>query len=295
MDYQAARDYRDNLYNNNRSISVEDMDKETTKYLKSNLNIGGATSKYLNNLVRTSDSKAYTDIHGYIQRDALREKGKWTAGAGLTSGYGFGLAGTFKASRMDDAKSLLLDTPMVAGEASLNALGLLTKQQKLAAASGGMVSKLMTATIPLGSAAMIGSGMIDGEDPFTIAQNQLMAVGGFTGLVAGARAGGILAPSAKQGVVRGLGRVAGGVAGAAIGTGLVYGLTESIRDITNAESAIGKQAYQMSTRRYFGDTTQTQATLTARQKALRQVNSSVLNDRGFTLGNEASILKNVSL
>lgn len=295
MDYQAARDYRDNLYNTNRNISVEDMDKETTKYLKSNLNISGATSKYLNNLVKTSDSKAYTDTHGYIQREALREKGKWVAGAGLNSGYGFGLAGTFKASRMDDAKSLLLDTPMVAGEASLNALGILTKQQKLAAASGGMVSKLMTATIPLGSAAMIGSGMIDGEDPFTIAQNQLMAVGGFTGLVAGARAGGILAPSAKQGVVRGLGRVAGGVTGAAIGTGLVYGITESIRDITEAESAIGKQAYQMSTRRYFGETTQTQATLTARQKALRQVNSSVLNDRGFTLGNEASILKNVSL
>ena len=53
--------------------------------------------------------------------------------------------------------------------------------------------------------------------------------------------------------------------------------------------------YKTASREYYGDISQNQATLTARQKALQQVNSSVFNDRGFTLGNEASILRNVSL
>lgn len=296
MYFDQVQQERDNfIAKNPLKVKKKAIDKYTSNYIKEEFKVNGSEAKYMNNFMNTQEVGAFNEIAGYAKRDILRGEGKWAAGAGLSQGYGFGFVGSFKAGRASDAASLLFDTPMVAKEATLNAMGIMTKQQKLQAASGGVMGKVMGGMVPFSAAAFIGSGMYDGEDPFSIAQNQMVSAAGFTGAIAGIRAGGILAPTMKNGVVKGLGRVAGGVIGGATGAGLTYGITESVRDITSAESFIGKTAYKMASREYFADTMQTQATLTARQKALQQVNSSVLNDRGFTLGNEASILKNVSL
>lgn len=170
---------------------------------------------------------------------------------------------------------------------------MLTAQQKMSYAASGTLGKAMIASNPLASAYMIGSSMLDLQDPLSIVSEQTAQGAAFTGFVAGTRLGaqlpfkGFAARAAARGAV-------GGVVGVAA-YAAVEGVTAGIRDITSAESTIGTMAYKASQRDNYGDITQNRATLTARQKALQQVNSSVFNDRGFTLGNEASILRNVSL
>ena len=252
-------------------------------------------SRYMNNLVQNGREGGFLDFNSRKSNDVLREKGRFTAGTGVQTGAGFGFTGSFKTGKMDDFKSLLFDTPLVAKEASLNSLGFLTKQQKLQMATSGPLGKAMGAMIPLSTMAMVGLGMANGDDPYAIMQNQVMAASGFTGAIAGMRAGGVLSPISQNGYIRGTSRLVGLGAGAVIGAGLAYGVTEAVRDLTSAESKLGAMMYEAPKRELLASYEQTEGTLTMRQRALQQVSSSVLNDRGFTLGNEASILKNVSL
>ena len=252
-------------------------------------------SRYMNNLVQGGRENSFLDFNDRKRNDFLREKGRFTPGTGAQIGAGFGFAGSFKTGRMDDFKSFLFDTPLVAKEASLNSLGFLTKQQKIQMATSGPLGKAMGALIPLSTMALIGSGMANGDDPYSIMQNQAMAAAGFTGGIAGMRLGGVMSPVSANGYIRGGSRLLGFGAGAALAAGAAYGITESIRDLTSADSTLGAMMYDAPKRELLASYEQTQGTLTMRQRSLQQISSSVLNDRGFTLGNEASILKNVSL
>lgn len=249
----------------------------------------------------TAGGLEYQRLMKMKNADKLRSQGVWTKGPGLHTGYGFGMGGSFKASATDDWKSLTRDTGGVAKESIKNAMGFMTSQQKDAFKMSGKLGKFMIATNPLSSALMLGAGMTSLEDPGQILTDQMSQAAGFTGFVAGVRMGGALTGSlGKNGSIlgmagKGAARLIGGGVVGATAYAAVQGINAGIRDITSAESAIGSHMYKASSREYYGDINQTQATLTARQKALRQVNSSVFNDRGFTLGNEASILRNVSL
>lgn len=252
-------------------------------------------SRYMTNLVQGGRENSFVDFNERKRNDYLRERGKFTPGTGVQTGAGFGLAGSFKTGKMDDFKSFLFDTPLVAKEASLNSLGFLTKQQKMQMATSGPLGKAMGALVPLSTMALIGSGMANGDDPYTIMQNQTMAAAGFTGGIAGMRLGGVMSPVSANGYIRGASRLAGFATGAVLAAGAAYGVTESIRDLTSADSKLGALMYDAPKRELLASYEQTQGTLTMRQRSLQQISSSVLNDRGFTLGNEASILKNVSL
>lgn len=248
----------------------------------------------------TAGGLEYQRLMNMKKADALRSEGVWTKSAGLHTGYGFGFKGSFKADASNDWKSFRKDTHKVAGEGIMNSMGFMTKQQKDAFRMSGTMGKLMIASNPLSSALMIGSGMLAMEDPGQLATDQLSQAAAFTGFVSGMRLSGALTGNLGKASMMGtVGKGAakilgGGVVGAAAYAG-VQGISAGIRDITSAESQIGSSMYKKSSREYYGDISQNQATLTARQKALQQVNSSVFNDRGFTLGNEASILRNVSL
>lgn len=252
-------------------------------------------AKYMSGLVGKGKEYSFLDFQQRKGNDILREQGKFASGTGVQTGAGFGFAGSFKTSKMDDFKSFVADTPLVAKEASLNSLGILTKQQKLQMATSGPLGKAMGAMVPLTTMYLVGSGMVNGNDPYEIMQNQLMAASGFTGGIAGMRLGGVMSPVSANGYIRGASRLAGFATGAAVAAGLAYGVTESIRDLTSADSKLGALMYDAPKRELLANYEQTQGTLTMRGRAMQQLNSSALNDRGFTLGNEASILKNVSL
>lgn len=249
-------------------------------------------SKYLDS------TKGAGNFNDYIKRkskDTTRESGKFTFGSGLHQGPGFGIGGSFKTSRKDDLASLVFDTPLVAKEATLNAMGIMTKQQKMQAASSGPLGKILGHAVPLTAMAAVGAGMFNGENPYDILQNQLVAASAFTGGIAGMRTGGVLSPVNKNGFIKGGSRLLGGAIGAAAGAGVAYGVLEGIKDITSAESRIGKFTDEGPKRAALASTFQNNNTLTMRQKSLQQISHSVLNDRGQTLGNEASILKNIGL
>jgi ABC-type transport system substrate-binding protein len=194
---------------------------------------------------------------------------------------------------LDMFRGAVMDDPVI--QARLKKVGILTKQQKLQMATSGPLGKAMGAMVPLTTMYLVGSGMVNGNDPYEIMQNQLMAASGFTGGIAGMRLGGVMSPVSANGYIRGASRLAGFATGAAVAAGLAYGVTESIRDLTSADSKLGALMYDAPKRELLANYEQTQGTLTMRGRALQQMNSSALNDRGFTLGNEASILKNVSL
>lgn len=290
-DLRSITRSQENLYN-----------KRMASHLNKEWSTGGRKNsysarevQYMSGLVDQGKEGSFLDFNSRKRNDYLREQGRYTPGTGVQTGAGFGLAGSFRTTKMDDFKSLIGDTPLVAKEATLNSLGFLTKQQKLQMATSGPLGKAMGALVPLSTMAMIGSGMLDGDDPYSILQQQAMAAAGFTGGLAGLRLGGIMSPVSANGYIRGTSRLGGFAAGAAVGIGLVYGVTESIRDLTSAESKLGALMYEAPKRELLASYEQTQGSLTMRGRALQQIQSSVHNDRGFTLGNEASILKNVSL
>lgn len=229
------------------------------------------------------------------QNDHYRNQGIHTKGPGLHTGYGFGLKGSFKASAADDWKSFVHDSRHVANEGIRNSMGLLSKQQKDSFKMSGAVGRLGLAAIPLSAAAIVGSSMLEGQDPGEIIGEQLGQGAGFTGFVMGMRlSGAISGKMGMTGIARGAARVIGGAIGGVTGYAAVAGLNAGIRDMTSAESTVGATFYKASQRDGTASTAQNNFTLTARQKAMQQINSSAMNDRGFTLGNEASILRNIS-
>ena len=307
--FESLQDYQERLRNRLdtkfKRGSGEDISRSQSKMqdeiLRRKINRSGKTdynrneTKYLGGLLDKGKERDFSDFGNRKAKDALREKGTYVPGTGAQQGAGFGLMGSFKSSRIDDLKSFIGDTPLVAKEASLNSLGFLTKQQKIQMNSSGVMGKLMATTIPLGTMAVVGNGMVDGDDPYTILQQQMVAATTFTGGIAGMRLAGAMSPVSVNGYKKGLFKLGGFGLGAAVGGGIAYGVSESIKDITSSESWIGQQMYSSYNRETLASYDQTQGTLTHRQKSLQQINSSVMNDRGFTLGNEASILKNVGL
>lgn len=253
-------------------------------------------SKHISeNILRNGSKKDLSDYSARRNKDFIRESGKYTSGSGVQQGYGFGLTGSFKTGRLDDLKSLAFDTPMVAKESLMNSVGLMTKQQKLQMSSSGILGRVMGAAMPIGAMASIGMGMYDQEDPYEIMQQQLTTASTFTGGILGMRAGGVLAPVNSNGFIKGASRLTGFGIGAVAGGAIVHGAFSGVKDMLSAESTIGEFAHEASKRESLANIDNTQGTLTMRQRSLQQISSSVLNDRGFTLGNEASILKNVSL
>lgn len=296
LDKNFKRKPGETRHKNNEAAYNERMkDHYDKEWTKKDGNYTKNESKYMSSMVENGRKGDFGDYQNRLETDFERTKGNFRAGSGAQMGAGFGLAGSFKTGKMDDFKSFFMDTPLVAKEATLNSLGIMTKQQKIQMATAGPIGKAFSSLIPLSTMAMVGSGMYEGEDPYSILQTQLTAASAFTGGVAGMRAGGVMSPVSANGYIRGASRLGGFATGAVLAGAAAYGITESLRDITSAESQIGQLMYESPKRELLASTEQTDGTLTMRQRALRQVNSSVFNDRGFTLGNEASILKNVSL
>lgn len=276
-------------------------DKDFKKHLDDKYKYGGfsdAEAKGFGALAATGTTASAIHFQHSMkmkEADHLRGQGKYTKSPGLHTGYGFGMGGSFKTSGMDDWKSFVRDTPYVANESIRNSMGFLTAQQKESYRMSNTFGKGMMALNPLASVYMIGSGMMELNDPGQIVADQMSQAAAFTGFVSGMRLGGAVSGAMGMGTIgRGAARILGGGVVGAAGYAAVQGINTAIRDITSAESEIGSEMYKISQRDTYADISQNQATLTARQRALQQINSSTLNDRGFTLGNEASILRNMA-
>lgn len=218
----------------------------------------------------------------------IRAKGGYTRQPGIGFGYGFGF-NSLNARKSSMGKSLLYDTPHIFKENVLNNIGILTKQQRAGTRDANFIGKAFSRTAGLLAGVTSVSSAYEGEDGMDMARDLSTNIGMMTGMSTGLRVAGSLT---KRKAVR----VGGAVGGAATGYALAYGMTEGLRDITSSKSKIGEMAKKgYSTQMYSDHDYLTQASLTSRQKALQQLGSSALNDRGFTLGNEASILKNSSL
>lgn len=245
-----------------------------------------ATRNMAEGLVGSSD---YQYAKGAFEADIKRNKGQFTLKAGAENGYGFGLKGAMSSSRSANLASMAFHGPGVAAEGLLNSLGLMTRQQRLAFKSGGVMSKLGTATIPLIGAGILVSSMVNGENPSDVGSMALTSAGLLTGLHTGMRLGGALTPANTA--MRGAGLFTGGLIGAATGLAITGGAAYVARDMTSSQSSIANFARKRSKREELTSTFQNNATLTMRQKALQQISSAEMNGRGQVLGNEANMLK----
>lgn len=247
--------------------------------------------------------------------------------AGASGGQGLGWQGNRIASAGTLLGSGAFGTAKLIKEGGLNALGLMTYQQKLMFSQGGMLAKAMAVAPAAFSLYNMGSTILDGGDVGDALAMNLTASAGMAGFhagksVAGAMSSGIsfmghktFRTKVKEGgrwfgsgkvvqnidgsskIVGGKLRIgaqfAGGLIGGAVATGVVAGITYGAQDLTSSESSIAKAARGYSKLSELADVTQNRATLTMRQRALQQLSQSALNDRGSLLGNEASILKNI--
>lgn len=228
----------------------------------------------------------------YVQelKDAQKKRvsGEYTKQPGIGVGYGFGF-GILGVSKKNMQKSLIHDTPHIFKENVLNNLGILTKNQVAGTKDANVVGKFFARTAGLAAGYNAISSAYNGEDGMDIASEFAQNTLTMTGVSTGLRFAGAL--TSKKGY-----RVLGGIAGGLAGNYVGEAMTKGIQDITSSRSKIGEMAKEgYSTKMYADYNYATQQALTSRQRALQQLGSSALNDRGFTLGNEASILKNTSI
>lgn len=246
---------------------------------------------------------------------------------GAAGGQGLGWQGNRLASGGTLLTNGVSGTARLTAEGGLNALGLMTRQQKLMFSQGGMIAKAMAVAPAAFSLYNMGSTILDGGDIGDALAMNVTAAAGMAGFhagksLAGAMSSGIsfmghktFKTTAKEGgrwfgagkvvqnidgsskIVGGKLRIgaqfAGGLIGGAVATGVVAGITYGAQDLTSSESSIAKAARSYSKLSELANTTQNRATLTMRQRALQQLSQSALNDRGSLLGNEAAILKNL--
>lgn len=246
---------------------------------------------------------------------------------GAMGGQGLGWQGNRLASGGTMLSNGLSGTARLTAEGGLNALGLMTRQQKLMFSQGGMFAKAMAVAPAAFSLYNMGSTILDGGDIGDALAMNVTAAAGMAGFHAGKSLAGAMSSgmsfmghkafktTAKEGgrwfgagkvvqnidgsskIVGGKLRIgaqfAGGLMGGAVATGVVAGITYGASDLTSSESSIAKAARGYSKLSELADVTQNRGTLTMRQRALQQLSQSALNDRGSLLGNEASILKNL--
>lgn len=261
-----------------------------------------------------------------MKNDVLKTHGKFV-GAGQQTGIGFGWQGNRMASGGAQLASGVVDTVKVGGEGTLNALGLMTRQQMSQFKHGNMLAKGMAVAPAALSLYNNVSTILEGGDIGDALAMNMAAVGGAvgfhfgksmfgaasSGVAAGiaalkktpkgvARAGGaaVRTTNAATGVTSITGgklrlgaQAFGGILGAGLGTLAASTIGYGITDLTSSESSIAKAARSYTQLSSNASIEQNNQTLTMRQKALQQLSQSALNDRGSLLGNEAAILKNL--
>lgn len=241
-----------------------------------------------------------------MQNDVAKTHGKLT-GPGASTGIGFGWQGNRVASRGAQFASGFTDSARLVKEGGLNALGIMTRQQKLQFKQGNILMKGMAVAPAAFSLYNNVSTLLDGGDIGDALATNLTAVGGMVGFHAGKSLAGAIGPGGAAKVAPGVSgalkmtggkmriasQFAGGLIGGAVGTAAISALTYGAKDLTSSESSIAKAARSYSKLSELSSVEQNRGTLTMRQKALQQLSQSALNDRGSLLGNEASILKNL--
>lgn len=261
-------------------------------------------SKHESAYIQKQDSRqVYENIARGKIADTLRSEGKWSKDQGLNTNAGFGLLGSlYKSDAIANKASLRHDSGKVFKESVMNNMGFLTKNQKLQYNTSSALGKFSQGGLTAGTSLyFMGQGMLDGESPDDILANQIGTGVGYASGIIGMRAVGATGIGHSATSVGGkllkrtLPRLGGFAAGMVAGSMAVEGIHSGLKDLTSSESVIGHKAHEAYQRTTLFNTNHTKQTLTARQKALQQISSSVLNDRGFTLGNEASILRNMAM
>lgn len=228
----------------------------------------------------TRGMKGFTDILGIGNRSNEH-------------GYGMGLKGAIKASRLDHAASFVTNTVgLGAAENMLNTLGIITEAQRKQFRMGGLLSKATIAGIPALALGTNLARMYNGDDPSDIIADNLAFGGSMIGFNAGKSIGGMLSrPGAtisrtlKMGGFGAAGMLAGGAA-----VSLAY---DTIKDLSRGDSKIAdfaRSIYHRSDSYLMQDSRQS---LTARARALQKLSANSMNDRAMTLGNESLVLKGV--
>lgn len=262
-----------------------------------------------------------------LKADVTKTHGKFTLSNGAQTGIGFGWQGNRMASGGAQLMSGAIDTVKVGGEGTLNALGLMTRQQQVQFKTGNIMAKSMAVAPAALSLYNNVSTILDGGDIGDAMAMNMTAVGGAMGFHYGksmfgaassgmaavgaklartpkgaARTGGaaVASVNAKTGVTSITGgklrlgaQAFGGILGGGLGTLAAATIGYGVQDLTSSESSIAKAARSYSQLSSSASIEQNNSTLTMRQKALQQLSQSSLNDRGSLLGNEAAILKNL--
>jgi hypothetical protein len=220
-----------------------------------------------------------------LERDIHMEGGGATLRPGLNKGYGNGMMGASRSSRMDHVKNIPRAV-LGSGDALANAFGILTPTQKLQSRTGSLATRMINASIPLGVTGFSAMQMMSGEDPMDIVSTNLSFAAGMTGFRVGKAVGGA--------VTRGLGGIAAGGAlgftAAMVGTQAVF---DGAKDLTSNESEIAKIAKSVYTRESMANMRDSRESLTLRGRTLEKLSSSGMNDRRTLLGNEALVMKNL--
>lgn len=240
-----------------------------------------------------------------MRADVEKTHGKAITSPGASTGLGMGWQGNRVASRGALLANGVVDGARLVGEGGLNALGIMTKQQKTQFKTGGALQKAMAVAPAAFSLYNNVSTLLDGGDIGDALAMNLTAVGTSVGFHAGKSVSGAFfkGGSVKAGVagaskitggkMRIASQLVGGVMGGVVGTAVAAAVTYGAKDLTSSESSIAKAATGYSKLNELANITQTRDTLTMRQRALQQLSQSAMNDRGSLLGNEAAILKNL--
>lgn len=299
-----------NSYQNNdvsrRAAYTEAMQKQSLgkDVFGKDVNIDERQANHLYN--KASNAQYSKSDLKMMQNDVAKTHGKLT-GPGASTGIGFGWQGNRVASRGAHLTSAFTDSARLVKEGGLNALGIMTRQQKLQFKQGNVLMKAMAVAPAAFSLYNNVSTILDGGDIGDALAMNLTAVGGMVGFHAGKSLAGAIGPGGAAKVAPGAAgalkmaggkmriasQLVGGVAGGAIGTAVVAGVSYGLQDLTSSESSIAKASRNYSKLSELASTQQNRDTLTMRQKALQQLSQSALNDRGSLLGNEAAILKNL--
>lgn len=268
----------------------------------------GSERKGIANSGKIGTATRMSDVHQdlrMMRADVEKTHGKAITNSGASTGLGMGWQGNRVASRGALLANGVVDGARLVGEGGINALGIMTKQQKLQFRSGGPLQKAMAVAPAAFSLYNNVSTLLDGGDIGDALAMNLTAVGTSVGFHAGKSVSGAFfkGGSVKAGVagaskitggkMRIASQLVGGVMGGVVGTAVAAAVTYGAKDLTSSESSIAKAATGYSKLNELANITQTRDTLTMRQKALQQLSQSAMNDRGSLLGNEAAILKNL--
>lgn len=251
-------------------------------------NPGFAAPSDLSKSLNTGD---HSRMRKMSNRDVRSEQGKFNFLASNKFGYGQGMKGSIAADRKVHAANFS-KLPMIAGENLANSMGFLTPAQLAQSRSGGVLTKALYSSIPLGVAGVTMAQLMNNEDPYDIAATNLSFAAGMVGWNAGKMAGGVLSP--KGSVVGRLGTMGSlGAIGFVAGMTAVQTVADTAKDLTSNNSQIAKKAKSIYTRSSMANIPDTQASLTLRQRTLQKLSSYGDNGRGTLLGNEAMIMKNL--